>query len=91
MYLLLREGMVSRDQPFGEDGRVSLRAEVKLSKNRDSLTISKNNSSYSISETFAIDALLLYQQLWPELRASLEEDLRDTTSVPGSLRGIGAS
>jgi hypothetical protein len=61
MYLLLREGMVSRDQPFGEDGRVLLRAEVKLSKNRDSLTISKNNSSYSISETFATDAFLLHQ------------------------------
>jgi hypothetical protein len=82
MYLLLREGMVSRDQPFGEDGRVSLRAEVKLCK---------NNSSYSISETFATDAFLLHQQLWPEMRASLEEDLQDTTGVPGSLRGIGAS
>jgi hypothetical protein len=91
MYLLLREGMVSRDQPFGEDGKVSLRAEVKLSKNRDSSTISKNNSSYSTSETFVTDAFLLHQQSWPELRASLEEDLRDTTSVPGSLRGTGAS
>jgi hypothetical protein len=91
MYLLLREGMVSRDQPFGEDGKVSLRAEVKLSTNRDSSTISKNNSSYSTSETFVTDAFLLHQQSWPELRASLEEDLRDTTGVPGSLRGTGAS
>jgi hypothetical protein len=91
MYLLLRASMVSRDQLFGEDRRVSLRAEAKLSKNRDSSTISKNNSSYSISETFVIDAFLLHQQLWLELRASLEEDLRDITGVPGSLRGIGAS
>jgi hypothetical protein len=63
MYLLLRASMVSRDQPFGEDRRVLLRAEVKLSKNRDSLTISKNNSSYSTSETFMTDAFLLHQQL----------------------------
>ena len=88
VYLLLPVSTVSRDPPCGEDGKVSLPAGVKLSKSRDSSTISKNNSSCSTSGIFAIDVFLLHQQWWPELHPSLEEDLPDTTGVPGSLKDI---